>query len=161
VATKSNAARALDKLGIAYELRAYRSDPDDLSPERLEREIGLPRAAIYKTLAVRGGEGGALFAVIATAAELDLKLLARAAKQKRVELLSRAELQAMTGYVRGAVTALASKKTLPVFIDAACESLPQLGVSAGVLGLELVLSPADYVRATRATVAAIIQREPA
>jgi Cys-tRNA(Pro)/Cys-tRNA(Cys) deacylase len=150
---KTNAAGALDRLGIAYQLRADHADPDDLSPVRLERELGLPAAEIYKTLVVRAEPHGLLFAVIALAAELDLKALARAAAAKRVELLARSQLTAATGYVRGAVTALAARKSLPVFIDEACRTLSRLGVSAGAPGLELILAPDDYIRATRARVA--------
>lgn len=147
---KTNAARLLDRLGIHYELRAYPSDPDDLSPERLERALQLPREQIWKTLVVRGESTGPLFAVIPIAARLNLKVLAQRANSKRVELLPLAQVFAHTGYVRGAVTALAAKRPFPVFIDERCHDLERLGVSAGALGLELLLTPADYLRASAA-----------
>ena len=146
---KTNAARALDKLGIAYRLLAYRADAEDLSPERLSRELAMPAEQIYKTLVARAEPGGLVFVVIPLGAELDRKALARAAIAKRVELLSRSQLTA-AGWVRGSVTALGAKKPLPVYIEQACRELPQLGVSAGAPGLELVLAPNDYVSATGA-----------
>jgi Cys-tRNA(Pro)/Cys-tRNA(Cys) deacylase len=152
---KTNAARLLDQLAIAYELRRYAADPLDLSAERLERELSLPRAQIWKTLVARGDRSGLLFAVIPLEAELDLKALARVSGDRSVELLPLKQVLAATGYVRGAVTALAAKRELPVFVDARCQTLDCIGVSAGALGTELILAPQDYLRAAAARVAAI------
>lgn len=152
---KTNAARVLDRLGIAYDLRPYVADVDDLSPARLSAELELPADRIWKTLVARGERTGPLFAVIPVAARLDLKALAVLAGDKRVELLPLSQVQAVTGYVRGAVTALAAKKAYPVFVDAGCRALSRFGVSAGALGLELLLAPADYLRATGAQVGSI------
>jgi Cys-tRNA(Pro)/Cys-tRNA(Cys) deacylase len=97
-----------------------------------------------------------MFAVIPIAAALDLKALARLSGDKHVEMLPLREVLPHTGYVRGAVTALAAKRTYPVFLDARCASLDRFGVSAGALGAELVLAPLDYGRATGATLGAIV-----
>jgi Cys-tRNA(Pro)/Cys-tRNA(Cys) deacylase len=149
VAAKTNAARLLDRLGIRHEIHSYRPDAEDLSAERLARELSMPPERIFKTIVLRGDRTGPLFAVLPVAGKLDLKALARLAGDKGVEVVPLKEVQPLTGYVRGAVTALASRKELPVFLDESALLHDAIGVSAGVLGGELVLAPADYLRATR------------
>jgi Cys-tRNA(Pro)/Cys-tRNA(Cys) deacylase len=155
---KTNAARALDKLGIAYEIREYAVDPDDLGAEKAAQGIGLPLEQVFKTLVVRGERRGVLLAVAAGDAELDLKALARLAGDRRVEMVPLKEVQPLTGYIRGGVTALACKKPYPVFADEQIELHECIAVSAGMRGAQLVLAPADYLRATGATVGPIARR---
>lgn len=95
--------------------------------------------------------------MIPIAAKLDLKALAKLSGNKRVELLPQKEVLAHTGYARGAVTALGAKRAYAVFVDAASLALDRFGVSAGALGVELLLAPAGYVRATGAQVGAIVE----
>jgi Cys-tRNA(Pro)/Cys-tRNA(Cys) deacylase len=158
---KTNAARLLDRLGIRYELRQYDVDPDDLSAERVAREIGLPLEQVFKTLCIRGDRQGVLLAVLAGGDELDLKAMARASGDRRVEMVPLKEVQSLTGYIRGGVTALACKRNYPVFADEGI-SLPDIiSISAGVRGMQILLAPQDYLRATQATVCPIARREPA
>jgi len=152
---KTNAARLLEKLGIAYEVREYEVDLDDLSAESVAHKVGLPPEQVFKTLVARGDRTGVLLAVVAGSAELDLKALAHLSGDRRVETVPLKEVQPLTGYVRGGVTALAGKKDYPVFADQAIEAFERVAVSAGVRGAQLVLAPADYVRAARARVGAI------
>jgi len=152
---KTNAARALDKLGIAYEIREYAVDPDDLGAEKVAQGIGLPLEQVFKTLVVRGDRRDVLLAVLAGDAELDLKALAKLAGDRRVELVPLKDVQPLTGYIRGGVTALACKKDYPVFAAEQIELYDRIAVSAGMRGAQLVLAPADYLRATGATVGAI------
>jgi Cys-tRNA(Pro)/Cys-tRNA(Cys) deacylase len=152
---KTNAVRALEKLAIGYELRAYEVDPDDLSAESVAQKIGLAPGQVFKTLVARGDRGGVLLAVVAADAELDLKAVGRLSTDRRVELVPLKEVQALTGYVRGGVTALACKKNYPVFADAQIRAHDRIAVSAGMRGLQIVLAPEDYLRATGATVGPI------
>jgi Cys-tRNA(Pro)/Cys-tRNA(Cys) deacylase len=147
--------RSLDTLGIAYETRSYEVDPDDLNAEKVAVAIGLPSEQVYKTLVARGDRHGILIAVVAADAEIDFKALARASDNRHVELVSLKEVQPLTGYIRGGVTALACKKDYPVYADEQIELFDVISVSAGVRGTQILLAPADYVRATHATVAAI------
>jgi len=157
MSAKTNACRLLERLGIAYELHRYRPDPDDLSAERLARELARPPEEIFKTLLVRGDATGVFFAVLPVAARLSLKALARASGDKAVEVVPLREVRPLTGYVRGAVTALAAKKDYPVWVDDTCTVLEAMGVSAGALGEELVLAPADYLVATGGRAAPIAE----
>ena len=147
---KTNATRQLDKLGIRYELREYEVDPDDLSAVKVAAQVGLPPRQVFKTLCAQGDAGAIVLAVIPGDLELDLKALARLSGNRRMELVPVATLQALTGYIRGGVTALAGKKNYPVFVDDSVTPHPVIAVSAGVRGTQIVLAPPDYIRATNA-----------
>jgi Cys-tRNA(Pro)/Cys-tRNA(Cys) deacylase len=157
VAAKTNAARILDRLGIRYELREYQVDPQDLSAETVALKIGLPLDQVWKTLVARGDRTGVLLAVIAGSGQLDLKALARVSGNRSAETVALKEVQPLTGYIRGGVTALAAKKDYPVFVDEAIQLFDVVSVSAGLRGLQILLAPTDYLRAVNATVGAIAQ----
>jgi Cys-tRNA(Pro)/Cys-tRNA(Cys) deacylase len=152
---KTNAARILDSLGIAYELRDYTVDVGDLSAELVAAKIGLPPEQVWKTLVVRGDRAGVCLAVVPANTKLDLKALAKLTGDRKVEPVPLKEVQPLTGYVRGGVTALACKKDYPVFVDETIELFGRVSVSAGARGTQILLAPADYVRATRARLGAI------
>ena len=152
---KTNAARLLDALAIPYELREYEVDLEDLLAETVARKIGLPPEQVFKTLVARGDRTGVLLAVVPGDAELDLKALARVSGDRRIEMVALREVPPLTGYVRGGVTALAARKDYPVFVDETVELFDAVSVSAGTRGTQLVLAPADYLRAVRGTVGAI------
>jgi Cys-tRNA(Pro)/Cys-tRNA(Cys) deacylase len=154
---KTNAARLLDSLGIRYELRAYEVDPEDLAAETVAAKIGLPAEQVFKTLVARGERNGVVMAVIPGDQELDLKTLAAAAGEKKIELVPVKELQGITGYIRGGVTALAGKKEYPVFVDETIELFDVVSISAGMRGLQILIAPGDYLRAVKGTVAALGQ----
>jgi Cys-tRNA(Pro)/Cys-tRNA(Cys) deacylase len=156
---KTNAARALDKLGMAYEVRKYPVDPENLSAEKVAAGIDMPLAQVFKTLVVRGDRRGVLLAVIPGDLELDLKALARLSGDKRIEMVPLRDVQPLTGYIRGGVTALACKKNYPVFADERIQSHAAIAVSAGVRGAQLILAPQDYLRAAQATVGPIARAE--
>ena len=155
--SKTNAARLLDQLGIQYELRAYEVDPNDLAAETVAAKIGLPPEQVFKTLVARGERSGIAMAVIPGDQELNLKALASAAGEKKIELVPVKELQGLTGYIRGGVTALAGKRDYPVYVDETIELFDVVSISAGVRGLQILIGPGDYLRATKGTIAALGQ----
>jgi Cys-tRNA(Pro)/Cys-tRNA(Cys) deacylase len=157
---RTNAVRILDGLGIRYELREYAVDPNDLAAETVAAKIGLPPEQVFKTLAVRGDRTGVLLAVIPGNTELNFKALAQASGDRKTEMVPLKEVQPLTGYIRGGVTALACRKDYSVFIDETAELFDVISVSAGTRGLQIVLAPADYIRAVNATVAAIAKDKP-
>ena len=87
--------------------------------------------------------------------EVDLKALARLSGNRKVELVPVSQLQSLTGYIRGGVTALAAKKAFPVYLDASATEHPIISVSAGVRGTQIILAPQDYQRAVSATLGTI------
>jgi len=153
VAHKTNAVRLLDQLKIPYELREYEVDPEDLAAETVAAKIGLPPEQVFKTLVARGDRNGICMAVIPGDAELDLKALAAASGNRKIQLVPVKELQALTGYIRGGVTALAGKKDYPVFADETIELFDLISISAGIRGMQILISPADYLKATNAMIA--------
>jgi Cys-tRNA(Pro)/Cys-tRNA(Cys) deacylase len=157
--SKTNACRILDSLGVHYTLRDYEVDPDDLSAEAVAAKVGMPPEQVFKTLAVRGDRNGVSVAVIPGNFELDLKALAALTGDRKIELLPLKEVQSVTGYIRGGVTALGMKKDYPVFVDETMEIWDEVSVSAGVRGTQIVLSPAEYLRATSATIGEIARQK--
>ncbi len=150
---KTNAARKLDQLRIPYRTIEYTVDPEDLAATSVARKIGLPIQQVFKTLVCRFSSGRHVFAVIPGDAELDLKKLAALAGEKKVELAPLKDVEPLTGYIRGGVTALAAKRDFPVFADETIALFEEISVSAGMRGLQLLLAPADYLQATAAKTA--------
>lgn len=149
---KTNAVRMLEERGIGHELREYAVDPDDLRAESVAAKIGMPADQVFKTLVVKGDRNGVCFAVVPGDGELDLKKLAKLTGDGKMELAPLKEVQPLTGYIRGGVTAMAAKKDYPVFLDERAYLYDVISVSAGVRGTQLLLAPHDYVRVTGAMV---------
>ena len=152
-AEKTNAARLLDRLGIRYELQAYEVDESDLTAISVARKIGLPAEQVFKTLLTRTAAGEHVFGVVPGDAELDLKKLAQACGAKKVELASLKDVEPLTGYVRGGVTVMGARKHFPAFVDETIELFEVISVSAGQRGLQVLLAPADYLRASEGVLA--------
>jgi Cys-tRNA(Pro)/Cys-tRNA(Cys) deacylase len=158
--TKTNAARLLDSLGVTYEIREYEVDPDDLTAETVARKIGFPPEQVFKTLVVRGERNGICFAVVAGDQQLDLKALAQLSNDKKVDVVPLKDVQPLTGYIRGGVTAIGAKRDYPVYVDETIELFDVVSISSGMRGAQIIIAPADYLRVTKATVGAI-GRSPA
>lgn len=154
---KTNAARLLDSCGIEYQVLSYAVDLDDLVAISTAQKLGLPADQVFKTLVVNGYSQGIAFAVVPGSYRLNLKALAQLSGDRKLETVPLKQVQPLTGYVRGGVTALASKKPYPVFLDEWAEVYEQIAVSAGMRGQMLWLRTADYVKATNAVVGAIAQ----
>ena len=154
---KTNAARILDSLGVRYELREYEVDEDDLSAESVARKVGLPPEQVFKTLVCRGDRNGVCFAVVPADGQLDFKALARLSGDRSVDTVPLKEVTPLTGYIRGGCTVLGSKKEYPAFADETIELFDVICVSAGIRGTQLLLSPADYLRATKARTGPLVR----
>lgn len=152
---KTNALRMLEQAGITYEVREYSLAMDEFTAEGVAELIGRPPDQVFKTLIAVGETNGPCFAVIPANTELDLKALAAAHGERRIRLASLREVLPLTGYERGAVTAIAAKKSYPVYLDEVADLFDVIAVSAGARGLQVLLSTEDYVTLTGATIAAI------
>lgn len=152
---KTNAARLLDELGIAYTLHEARVDEHDLSAVTLARTLGVPVEEVYKTLVVRGDKHGVAMACIPAAEELDLKRMAAATGDKSVALVPLKDVRPLTGYVRGGCSPLGGRKAYPVYLDESAVLQERIYVSAGLRGVQLRLAPDDLIRAVRAVYAPI------
>jgi Cys-tRNA(Pro)/Cys-tRNA(Cys) deacylase len=149
---KTNAARYLDRLNIHYRLCEYEVDESDLSAENVAKKVNLPLEQVFKTLAARGDRTGVLLACIPGRAELDLKAIAAISGNKKVELVHVKEIQPLTGYVRGGVSPIGTKKRYPVYLDESAMKFPFISISAGVRGCQIFIEPGSLTKALEVTV---------
>ena len=143
---KTNAARILDAAGIHYELREYQFDEDDLSAPHVAEMIGMPPEQVFKTLVARGDRTGVLVTCIPANSDLDLKAIAAASGNKKVELVAVKEVLALTGYIRGGVSPIGLKKPYPFYLDETAVLWDAISISAGIRGCQLILAPGDLIR---------------
>jgi Cys-tRNA(Pro)/Cys-tRNA(Cys) deacylase len=154
---KTNAVRLLEAAGISFELAPYDLGAREFSAEAVAEVLGLAPGRVFKTLAAHGALSTCL-AVVPAGSELDRKALARAAGERAMEMLPVARLEAVTGYARGAVTALATRKAMPVYLDESAREHGTIAVSAGARGLQVLVAPDDFVAVTGAVVAPLARR---
>lgn len=152
---KTNAARLLDRAGIAYELIPYEVDENDLAATHVAESLGEPIERVYKTLVLRGDRNGHFVCVVQGDREVDLKAAAKASGDKSADLIPMKELLPTTGYIRGGCSPIGMKRRFPTFIDSSCEAFDYIYISAGVRGLQLRIAPSDLVRFVGAELAAV------
>jgi len=152
---KTNAVRILEQAGIPYELREYVVDEDDLSAPHVAEAIGMPAEQVFKTLVARGDRSGVVVACIPADTELDLKSLAAASGNKKVELVAVKEVLGLTGYIRGGVSPVGMRKSYPFFLDETAILWDVISVSAGVRGCQILVAPDALLRITEGQTAEI------
>ena len=153
---KTNAARLLDKAGIAYKLIPYEFDENDLAAQHVADSLGQDIAMVFKTLVLHGDKTGHIVCVVPGDMEVDLKALAKASGNKKVEMIAMKDLLAVTGYIRGGCSPIGMKKRFPTYFHSTALNFGHIYVSAGVRGLQIEISPAaliDFVDASVADVA--------
>ena len=153
---KTNAARLLDKAGIKYNLIPYEFDENDLAAQHVADSLGQDIAMVFKTLVLQGDKTGHIVCVVPGDMEVDLKALAKASGNKKVEMIAMKDLLAVTGYIRGGCSPIGMKKRFPTYFHSTALNFDHIYVSAGVRGLQIEISPSaliDFVRAIVAEVA--------
>ena len=148
---KTNASRILEKQKINFELIEYAVDEEHLDAVHVADSIQQDIATVYKTLILQGDKTGYFVCVIRGDKEVDLKKAAKISGNKKVAMIPMKDLFPLTGYIRGGCTAIGMKKNFPVYIDERALELDKFHVSAGRRGLQIRLSPSDYIRVTHAT----------
>lgn len=152
---KTNAARLLDRAGIAYGLVPYRVDEEHLAAAHVAEQLGEEIRCVFKTLVLRGDRTGYFVCVVPGNHEVDLKAAARVSGNKKADLIPMKELLPTTGYVRGGCSPIGMKKPFPTYIHTTAAAQPFIYISAGLRGLQLRIAPADLIRFVGATVADI------
>ncbi len=147
---KTNAARLLDKAGVAYRLIPYNVDPDNLAADHVAAELGEDIRRVFKTIVMKGERTGHFVCVVPGNREVDLKKAARAAGDKKAELIAMKDLLPLTGYIRGGCSPIGMKKHFPTFIDSSALNFETIFVSAGIRGLQVELSPERLAEVSRA-----------
>ncbi len=153
---KTNAMRILDTMRIPYRHLTYECG-EFVDGIQVADMLGLPHEKVYKTLVTAGGNGNYFVFVIPIAEELDLKAAARSVGEKSVEMIPVKEINRVTGYIRGGCTAVGMKKQYVTRIHSAAKELPEIIVSGGKIGSQLVLAPEDLARAAGAEFADIVR----
>ncbi len=149
--TKTNVMRLLDAAKIPYRAVEYAFDENDLNGMHAAEGIGMPPEQIFKTLVARGERVGFVVFCIPVCCELDLKKAAKAAGDKKIELLHVKDLLGTTGYIRGGCSPIGMKKQVPTYLDETAQLYDEIGISAGCRGCQVLLNPeqlADYVNAS-------------
>ena len=153
---KTNAMRILETMKIPFQHLTYECD-EFVDGIQIADMLGLPHEKVYKTLVTVGSSKNYFVFVIPIAEELDLKAAARSVGEKNVEMIHVKDINSVTGYIRGGCTAVGMKKQYVTRIDSSAENLPEIIVSGGRIGSQLVLSPKDLLKAARAEFADIIR----
>ena len=155
---KTNVMRLLDQKKIPYTAHSYPTDEgiDGVSVARL---LGQEPERVFKTLVTRGASGAYYVFDIPGPAALDLKKAARAVGEKSVAMLPQKELLPLTGYVHGGCSPVGMKKQFPTVFHAACLDCPAICVSAGRVGFQVELAPADLIALVGAKTADLTAEE--
>lgn len=147
--------RRLDAAKIEYKVMEYEVDENDLSGTHIAEQIGLDCDMVFKTLVAKGDKTGVVVFCIPVDKEIDLKAAAAATKNKRVELVAVKELLGLTGYIRGGCSPIGMKKNYPVYMDITAKDHPEITVSAGVRGAQLLISSEKLVSFVGATLCSL------
>lgn len=150
---KTNAARLLDKAGVAYKLIPYEFDENDLAAQHVADSLGQDIARVFKTLVLHGDRTGYIVCVVPGDSEVDLKALAKVSGNKKVEMIPMKDLLGVTGYIRGGCSPVGMKKRFPTYFHSTALDFDIIYVSAGVRGLQLEIAPSDLISFVGATVA--------
>lgn len=156
MASKTNAVRLVQQAGFPCREFFYAYDENDLGGNHAAAAIGLPPEQVFKTLVARGSRTGINIFCIPVCCELDLKLAAKAAGDKNMELIHVKELLGLTGYIRGGCSPIGMKKKYPTFIDETCQLYDEIAVSAGERGHQMLTPYRAIIELTDAKLADII-----
>lgn len=149
---------ALDRAGVAYEARAYEHDPAAPSYGlEAAQALGVEPGRVFKTLLVDTDQGLGV-GIVPVDTSLDLKAVAAALGVKKATMAEARVAERTTGYVVGGISPVGQKKPLPTVLDESATGHPTVLVSGGKRGLDLELSPADLLRVTGGSTAAIARR---
>ena len=152
---KTNAARLLDRAGIRYNLIPYEFDENDLAAQHVAESLGQDIARVFKTLVLYGDKTGHIVCVVPGNCEVELKALAKASGNKKVEMIAMKDLLQVTGYIRGGCSPVGMKKSFPTYFHSTAMDFGSIYVSAGVRGLQIEIAPGDLVKFVRGTLARV------
>ena len=155
----TRALRELSEAKVPYRVMTFRAE--EKSAEEVTRETGYPLAQVVKTLLVQGASQKYYLALCPGDRQVDLKALAKAVNEKKVDMAGREEVPKITGYFIGGVSPVGTHRPLPVVMDQSILAMSEIAVSAGQWGCQAVLRPSDLRQflGSRATVASFAQAE--
>lgn len=152
---KTNATRVLDSKKVRYKVLAFAAE--DFTAEEASAKLGVPPEDVFKTLVARGDRTGPLAAVVPGPARLSLKKLARVSGNRTVSMIPVEEMERLTGYVKGGCSPFGMRKALPLFVHESAKGRARLVCSAGQRGVQVALAGDDFLAASGATPADLIE----
>ncbi|MFB5283473.1 Cys-tRNA(Pro) deacylase [Peribacillus sp. Hz7] len=155
MASKTNAMRLLDAKKIDYQMMGYDNQDGKIDGLSVAEKIGKSPESVFKTLVAHGAPQHVYVFVIPVGEELDLKKAAKAAGEKKIEMLHVKDLLKWTGYIRGGCSPIGMKKLYPTFVDASAKNLDTIIVSGGKIGTQIELTVENLLAATEAKVEAL------
>ena len=157
--TKTNAMRLLTSAKIPFELMEYPVDENDLSGNSIAKKTGKDPSQVFKTLVFSGEKNGYGVCCIPTCEELDLKKVAKAFGEKKVEMIPVKDLLKITGYIRGGCSPVGMKKQYPTVFHETVQIVDTMMVSAGKIGYQIELAPKKLMELSRGITANIITED--
>ena len=145
---KTNVMRVLESKKIPYEAHIYTPDPT-LTGEQIADILGEDAKKVFKTLVTQARSGAFYVFVIPVTEELDLKKAAKAAGEKSVAMIKQKELLPLTGYVHGGCSPIGMKKAFPTYVHETAPEYDRIFVSAGKVGYQIELAPANLMEVAR------------
>lgn len=155
--SKTNAMRILDAKKVQYDIVTYDNKDGKIDGVSVAEKVGKDPKEVYKTLVAQGASKSIYVYVIPVVEELDLKKAAKAAGEKNVEMLPVKDIQKWTGYIRGGCSPIGMKKEYKTFIDESCLEIQTIVVSAGKIGMQIVLEPETLRDLTNAQITDILK----
>ena len=151
-AAKTNAVRLLERAGVHFGLHEYPVDEEHLEAHHVADELGQDINRVFKTIVLKGERTGHFVCVVPGNSEIDLKKAARAAGDKKADLIHVKELLGLTGYIRGGCSPVGMKKPFPTFFHTTALNFDAIFVSAGQRGLQMEVNPEALIAYVGATV---------
>ena len=138
---KTNVMRILDKEKISYTAHQYPHGKEAVDGVTVAKLLNQNPAQVFKTLVTKGTGRDYFVFVIPVEKELNLKKAAKAVGEKSVEMIHVADINKVTGYIRGGCSPVGMKKQYPTHIDETCQLFDEIAVSAGERGHQMILPP--------------------
>lgn len=158
---KTNVMRMLDKEKVPYTPHTYDHGDGAIDGASVAAKMGQDPARVFKTLVTQGAGKSYFVFVVPVLAELDLKKAAKAAGVKSVAMIHVADINKVTGYIRGGCSPVGMKKQFVTVYDESCLAQPTIMVSGGRIGTQVECAPSDLIKVTRSKTAAITREHQA
>lgn len=149
---KTNAMRLLDKEKIKYKVHTYDNKDGQIDGISVAQKLGISLEKVYKTLVTQGHSKNYFVFVIPVEKDLDLKAAARSVGEKSVEMIHVADINKITGYIRGGCSPIGMKKKFKTVIDSSCNTSDTMVVSGGKIGFQIELAPKDLINVIDASI---------
>ena len=142
----------LDSQGIPYERRSFPTDIEK-GAASVAQALGYRERQMVKTLIFATEAGEQVLVMLGGDQNAVSGLLKKAIGSRNIRMASPATVQATTGYVIGSIPPFHWQPAgFRTFLEASLLAEPVLGVGTGQWGEEILITPADLVRASHAQV---------